>query len=191
LSISSGIGAPNRALVRKCMHLTRSATVAAESTPLHLNDDNLNTTRIFTTGRNCALNVTAPAASSRACDPPCRAPFPCRVTLTQLYIWVRSACASREMIVFQRRAITCDTRSDGDEVPGLHWFASAGCNGFNGINFTFTPPPNAYLYSPPMNQISFCFSLRLSSQPSGTGMCCPLLPSSLTSRSPHTSDSFH
>jgi len=181
-SISCTFGEPNPALVTKCLHLTRSAAVASEIDPPYLNVNNLNTTRIFTTGRNCALNVTAPADSARARDPPCRALCPSRATLTHLYRWVRSACASREMIECQRGVITCDTPSDGDEVPGLQWFAAAGrCqpgDSFGGVNFTFTPPPNAYLHIPPTNQITFCFSLRVSSQPSG--MCPALCPSSLT-----------
>ena len=46
--------------------------------------------------------------------------------------------------------------------------ASGNCmrdDGFRIINFAFTPPPNVYLYSPPKNQVTFCFSLLLS-QPS-------------------------
>jgi hypothetical protein len=184
-SISCSFGEPNPAPVTKCLHLTRPAAVqgvAAEIDPPYLNVNNLNTTRIFTTGRNCALNVTAPAARPRARDPPCRVRCPSRATLTQPYRWVRSACASRDMIEFQLGVITCDTPSDGDEVPGLQWFASAGrCHpgdSFGVVDFTFTPPPNAYLHIPPTNQITFCFSLRVSSQPSGT--CPALCPSSLT-----------
>jgi hypothetical protein len=114
-------------------------------------------------------------------DPLYRAMCPSRATLKQLYRWVRSACASRDMIECQRGVKTCDTPSDGDEVPGLQWFAVAGrCqpgDSFGGVNFTFTPPPNAYLHIPPTNQITFCFSLRVSSQP---GMRPALCPSSLT-----------
>jgi hypothetical protein len=74
-SISCTFGEPNPVLVTKCLHLMRSAAVASEIDPPYLNVNNLNTTGIFTTGRNCALNVTAPADSAR-CHPPPSTPAP-------------------------------------------------------------------------------------------------------------------
>jgi hypothetical protein len=58
--------------------------------------------------------------------------------------------------------------SDGGDVPGLRLFpASSSCgvaDSLRYVHFTYMPPANMHLQPPPNNQVSFCLSLRLSSQ---------------------------
>lgn len=61
---------------------------------------------------------------------------------------------------------------DGGEVSGLRWYPASGSCGpgdsYHDVNFTFVPPVNLYLQPPPKNQVTFCLSLRLSSQASSS-----------------------
>jgi hypothetical protein len=148
-------------LLREC--LTQQTVGSADS----LSSPASNTTRQFATGRNCALNVTArtihtTSPTSITGNTASRVRLLSPASPTPPYPLVRGTLQSFVVPL-------CNVRTDGGAVPGLQWFHAGGnCmrdDGFRIINFVFTPPPNVYLYSPPKNQVTFCFSLLLS-QPS-------------------------